>query len=53
MRYLLIIAFLAAVAGLEFYHALSGDAAHGHIAMPAEGKANAIRDVVFDHARGH
>jgi hypothetical protein len=51
MRVLLIIAFLAAVTGLEVYHALSSDATHTSVGMAA--KADAIRDVVLDHSKHH
>ena len=50
MRYLLLVLFLASLAGLEFFHVRSSDDAIGAMAcMAPEGKADAIRDLLLGH----
>lgn len=54
MKYLLIVLFLASIAGLEFYHVLSSDDAPGAtICTGQEEKAASIRDMLFVHFKNH
>lgn len=54
MKYLLIVLFLASVASLEFFHALSNDdAPDAPVCMGPEGKADAIRDALLVHLKSH
>ena len=53
-KYLLISLLLAAIAGLEFGHALYHDhAPDGNFCIPTESKAAAVRDMLFAHFRNH
>ena len=50
IRYLLLVLFLASLAGLEFFHVWVSDDAPGAMAcVTPEGKADAIRDVLLGH----
>jgi hypothetical protein len=54
MKYLLVVLFLASIAGLEVFHVLSNDDAPGAAAcMAPEGKAAAIRDLLLAHLKSH
>ena len=54
MKYLLIVLFLASIAGLEFYHVLSSRDAPGAMVCTAEeAKADSIRDTLFAHFKNH
>jgi len=54
MKYLLVALLLAAIAGLEYFHALSNDdAPEAAVCMAPEGKAAAIRDMLLAHLKSH
>ena len=54
MKYLLIVLFLASIAGIEFVHVLtSGDAPGATLCTAQEEKAASIRDMLLAHLRNH
>jgi hypothetical protein len=54
MKTLLVVLFLGSLAGLEFFHVLASDhAMDAAVCMAAEGKAEAVRDMLLDHLKSH
>ena len=53
MKYLLVVLLLATIASLEFFHVLSNDHAPAVAACMAEGKADAVRDMLLAHLKSH
>jgi len=54
MKYLFIALLVASIAGVEFFHVLSGDdAPDARVCMAPEGKADAIRDILLAHLKNH
>jgi hypothetical protein len=54
MKYLLVALLLVAIAGLEFFHMHSADAASDALAcMAPQARSDAIRDMLLAHLRSH
>ena len=54
MKYVLIVLFLAAVAGVEFYYEFSGDPSSGaQMCMAPQSAREAINEFLLHHLQSH